>query len=154
MNFFDKLKAQVNMNDGGKTFSNPEPVRGPIQQSPGLTQLPQDASQMPRGMQFQSGLRDQRAKDVAPFRMFEDGSFQGIPSQSFRTTNPGYNFYEDNSFSSPAQLSVGGSQGYGQLDDSQVLNPQGYSYGVRGMGNNPINGQSLQGSDIRKLLGY
>lgn len=54
MNFFDRLKAQVNMNDGGKTFSNPEPLRGPVQQGPGLRQVggTQDASLIPSGMKL------------------------------------------------------------------------------------------------------
>jgi hypothetical protein len=36
-----------------------------------------------------------------PFKMYEDGSFQGNP-QAFRATNPGTKFYEDNTFSNPA----------------------------------------------------
>jgi hypothetical protein len=34
MNFFDKLKAQVNMNDGGKTFSNPSANQSDASQMP------------------------------------------------------------------------------------------------------------------------
>ena len=70
MNFFDRLKAQVNMNDGGKTFSNPEPLRGPVQQGPGLRQVggTQDASQMPSGMKLGT-FRPQQ-----PIQQFEDGS--------------------------------------------------------------------------------
>ncbi len=88
---------------------------------------------LPQGMRFQSGLRDQRAKDVAPFRMFEDNTFQGRPSDNFRMTNPDYTFYEDNSFSAPQRLNVttGGKQPFGrsyedEYTPNEALHQTGY----------------------------
>lgn len=54
-------------------------------------------------------IRTQQQIQAAPFRMYEDGSFQGNPQQ-FQRNNPGYRFYEDNTFSpSQAQRLQGAS---------------------------------------------
>ena len=45
-------------------------------------------------------LRTPQQIQQAPPKLFEDGSFQGNP-QVLKKQNPGFTFYEDNSFSAP-----------------------------------------------------
>lgn len=44
--------------------------------------------------------RSQAQIQAAPFKMYEDNSYQGDP-RGFQSLNPGYTFYEDNTFSAP-----------------------------------------------------
>lgn len=53
--------------------------------------------------------RTQAQINSAPFKMYEDNSFQGNPRQ-FMATHPGYTFYEDNTFTAPG-LPVAQAQG-------------------------------------------
>lgn len=46
---------------------------------------------------FLPEVRSQQQITQAPFRLFEDGTFQGDP-RNFKSRNPAYTFYEDNSF--------------------------------------------------------
>jgi hypothetical protein len=109
-----------------------------------------------RGMQQAQPMgrvRTQEEKDAAPFRMFEDNSFQGDPSQ-FKVGNPNYRFYEDNSFSAPPQLQVT----TGDSPQAGGRNIQGYnrytpnSNLVQGNNYNPQN--DVERFDIRRLLGF
>jgi hypothetical protein len=56
-------------------------------------------AQYKQALPLQDGqVRTQEQIQSSPFKMFEDNSFQGNPSQ-FKASNPGYTFYEDNTFS-------------------------------------------------------
>lgn len=46
-------------------------------------------------------VKNQGQINSAPFKMYEDNSFQGDPRQ-FIGENPGYRFFEDNTFSAPS----------------------------------------------------
>lgn len=45
-------------------------------------------------------VRSQQQIQASPFKMYEDNSYQGDP-RGFQNLNPGYRFYEDNTFSAP-----------------------------------------------------
>lgn len=85
MSLLRKLYDQANMFDGGKTASNPR----------GNQPLPKAMPMQPMAQK--------------PLKMYEDQSFEGDPT-SFRTANPEYKFYEDNTFSAPQRLGVGKPQ--------------------------------------------
>ena len=55
-----------------------------------------DGLRRPGGFPAQ-GLRTREQIQQAPFRMYEDQTFQGNP-QAFAQNNPALRFYEDNSF--------------------------------------------------------
>jgi len=47
-----------------------------------------------------AAVRSQQQIQASPFKMYEDNSYQGDP-RGFQNLNPGYRFYEDNTFSAP-----------------------------------------------------
>lgn len=53
-----------------------------------------------QGAQQPQPLRTQQQVRGAPFKMYEDNSFEGNPA-AFQKANPNFKFYEDNTFSEP-----------------------------------------------------
>lgn len=84
------------------------PQGGQFRRNPnGSTYL--DGAFVPQGLGLQEdsftfsqpqGIRTQQQIQQAPFRMYEDGSFQGNPQQ-YQQRNPQARFYEDNTFQDP-----------------------------------------------------
>jgi hypothetical protein len=81
--------------------------------------------QLPRSQkEIYPQIRTQEQIRQAPFRMFEDQSFQGNPRQ-FLQQNPRVRFYEDNSFTPDNQITNRLVQ-QGQLPQNQMeVYPQG-----------------------------
>lgn len=93
------------------------------------TQAPQPIAQHP---QMPAGNYQPKSyigpQDARPFKMYEDMSFQGDPRQ-FMQQNPGYQFFEDNSFSAPQYPRVNPQTGYqsmypGEENTYLYRNPQ------------------------------
>lgn len=121
-----RIRDQVNPFDGGRTFNSPQPGQaagrvigdvmkfGGPRQIPGQAQVPftqETADRYNANPQQFSGKNsiDPKyfgyAEDIGQYQspnMFEDQSFQGSP-YLLQPTNPGYTFYEDNTFSTPQQ---------------------------------------------------
>ncbi len=95
-------------------------------------------SRMSGGQSRPAGLRSQQQIQQAPFQMFEDNSFQGVPSQMAKQ---GANFYEDNTFSrfdTPANKFYPSRTNYGVPEDEMIdtsmgyLSPDQFNQGYRG----------------------
>jgi hypothetical protein len=71
---------------------------------------------------FQSSVRAQQQIQQAPFRMYEDNSFQGDPRQA-ALARPSTTFYEDNSFSSPQPLQRANVSGGLRVQPAQPRQP-------------------------------
>jgi hypothetical protein len=137
MNFFDKLKAQVNMNDGGKTFSNPS--------------ANPDASQMPSGM---------RMRPSQPIQQFEDGSSRvgriGVSVGDGHSY--GANINGAGNYPQFKDLQGGQNfptQGTG-MESENNIDPQGFSYGL-GLGMNgvqPVDMDSVPGQGFYQDRGF
>lgn len=151
MNFFDKLKAQVNMNDGGKTWSNPS--------------ANQDASQMPRGMQM---------RPSQPIQQFEDGSSLvgrrgapriGVSVESGQGREYGIPQGQQNigpvvSFGGMQQAQAGSEDDFtpsAALENTGYINPQTTKYGYQQQDGRAMpqgNARQLQDWYLQQLLGY
>jgi len=63
---------------------------------------PRKATPQYGNVRFEDGSIGMLRPNPQQFKMYEDQSFQGDPRQ-FMQQNPGYRFYEDNTFSAPRQ---------------------------------------------------
>ena len=78
----------------------------------------------PKKQPIQNGqVRTQQQIQTAPFKMYEDNSFQGNPTQ-FQASNPNYKFYEDNTFSKQPPLSRYAQSGIAGLQALSNFNPR------------------------------
>lgn len=154
MNFFDRLKAQVNMNDGGKTFSNPQgqqqlkaalPMRAmaqSINRGPEMydnPDFPTGGAPMPPNRRGGPGLQ------VAEPQLFGQQSIGDV-----RQPHPGMQPYmhpqEDDYL--PADMLHNGNAPF-------PYSPQETQYGYKqqdGRGNLQVEPGQIR--DLRKLLGY
>lgn len=119
-----RIRDQINPFDGGKTFNSPQQRQSPMinlgkpmqnnnsQPIVGQAQVPftQETADRYNANPQQFVGKDAidpkyfgyPADDSASPYMYEDQSFQGSP-YLLQPTNPGYTFYEDNTFSTPQQ---------------------------------------------------
>jgi len=132
MNRFQGGVAQVNPFDGGANYQSvtqPYDKQKRMAEHRAFEARYNAANPQPQGgggPQLHPGTASGRDIDYirgpvpqnTPFRMFEDGTFEGNPNM-FLSDNPGYKFYEDNSFSAPRPQNIQYEDGSGFLNGQQ-----------------------------------
>lgn len=147
MNFFDKLKAQVNMNDGGKTWSNPQ---GNTPQAP-LNLRDAQGAMMQGALVggvpgLQSGGRFAQDSGLQMAQPSPYGQQNLGPAVTFEGMQEAGPRYEDDYTATAA------------LEQTGYINPQTTQYGYKQQDGRPgsplqANNRALQDDYLRRLLG-